>query len=195
MKKWYTGATVVLFALSLTTALSWGDDPPFSNREGEHQNPVFSGGPIGPPGFGPNPIFHPGLERQLNLSREQLDKIEELRDFSHSDTRSLRYELAQKHLEFRRLFSDPKVDEATLLAKQKEIDVLNEKLQNEAADTLLKIRKILSPEQISRLDQIPPPPFPHWMGKSRGRMGEPCHRGDWGPGWDDDDMLFEPHPE
>jgi len=171
MKKWCVYVAVALIALCSTVILAAGDDHPFPNPGRDHQNPAFLQGPIGPPGFGFGPFFHPGFEQQLNLSKEQLEKIKKLRDISYKETRDLRYKLAQKHLEMRRLFGDPKVDEETLLTQQKELFALGRELQNKIAYTMIKVRKILSPEQISKLDQIapppppPPPPVPHRMGE------------------------------
>jgi len=160
MKKWCVCVAVSLIALCSIVVLASGGDPPFPSPGRDHQNPSLLRGPIGPPGFGFGPFFDPRFEQQLNLSKEQLDKIKKLRDISYKETRDLRYKLAQKHLEMRRLFGDPKVGEETLLTQQKELSTLSMELQNNIAYMMIKVRKILSPEQISRLDQIAPPPPP-----------------------------------
>jgi Spy/CpxP family protein refolding chaperone len=101
------------------------------------------------------------LAKFLNLSPEQKEKMKESRSLYHSDTRDLRYDLAAKRLEMRKLFTDPKTDEATLLAKQKELNTLRQQLLEKMSQRKMEWRKILTPEQITKLDQIP----------QRGRQG------------------------
>jgi len=194
MKKWCLIVAVSLFVLCLTAMLSWGEDPAQPSPERDRPDPAFIGGPMGPPGFGPGPAFYPGFEQMLSLTTEQRDKIKKLGDLARQETKDLRYKLAQKHLEFRKLFSDPQVDEKILLDKQKEISALSGELQDKTADTMIKVRRILSPEQIGQLDQMPPPPIQHRMGgKGRGPMEGPCPRRDRGPGPDDGaDEPFRP---
>jgi Spy/CpxP family protein refolding chaperone len=55
----------------------------------------------------------------------------------------------------RKLFTDPKVDDATLLAKQKELSALRVKLMDRRAQLMIESRKILTPEQIQELDRMP----------------------------------------
>jgi Spy/CpxP family protein refolding chaperone len=55
----------------------------------------------------------------------------------------------------RKLFTDPKTDDATLLAKQKEISKLRQQLSEKKAGMKVEWRKILTPEQIAKLDSIP----------------------------------------
>ena len=96
-----------------------------------------------------------GFKKYLGLSDEQLAKMKELRDSFWNDTRDLRYNLAIKRLEMRKLFTDPKTDDATLLAKQKEISKLRQQLSDKRADKKIAWRKILTPEQIAKLDRMP----------------------------------------
>ncbi len=85
-----------------------------------------------------------------------------LRDRFYNETRDLRYDMAQKRLEMRKLFMDPKTDDATLLAKQKEMSALRQKLQDKMAQMMIEGRKILTPEQLQKLDR---------MGMGPGGMG------------------------
>ena len=95
------------------------------------------------------------LAKYLNLSPEQKEKMKESRSRYHSDTRDLRYDLAAKRLEMRKLFTDPKTDDATLLAKQKETSELRQQLRDKKAQKKIEWRRILTPEQIAKLDQMP----------------------------------------
>jgi|GEM_PF-1104742 len=110
------------------------------------------------------------LAKYLNLSTEQKEKMKESRSRYHSDTRDLRYDLAAKRLEMRKLFTDPKTDEATLLAKQKELNTLRQLLLEKKSQMKIEWRRILTPEQITKLDQIP-----HKRG-AKGRGSNPYQR-------------------
>ena len=61
------------------------------------------------------------FKKYLGLSDKQLAKMKELKNRFRNDTRDLRYDLAIKRIEMRKLFTDPQTDDATLIAKQKEI--------------------------------------------------------------------------
>jgi Spy/CpxP family protein refolding chaperone len=95
------------------------------------------------------------FKKYLDLSDEQLAKMKELRNSFRTDTRELKYSLAIKRLEMRKLYTDPKTDDATLLAKYKEISKLRQQLSDKKAGMKIEWRKILTPEQIAKLDRIP----------------------------------------
>ena len=90
--------------------------------------------------------------------------MHELRSRYHNEIHDLRYDLALKHLEMRKLFADPKVDDAALLAKQKEVSSLRQRLMEKRAQMRIEWRKILMAEQIQKLDRMP-------MGHGMGRGG------------------------
>jgi Spy/CpxP family protein refolding chaperone len=90
----------------------------------------------------------------LNLSKEQKEKMKEVGNRFYADTRDLRYELLQKKLEMKKLFGDPKVDDATLMAKQKELIGLKLKMMERKSQMKIEWRRILTPEQIQKLDRI-----------------------------------------
>jgi hypothetical protein len=81
--------------------------------------------------------------------------------------------MAIKRLEMKKLFTDPKTDDATLLAKQKELSALRQQMSDKIAQMMIEGRKILTPEQIMKLDRLPMGAA--WlMGpgmRSRGMMG------------------------
>lgn len=96
-----------------------------------------------------------GFKKHLNLSDEQLAKMKELKNRFRDETRDLRYGLAIKRIEMRKLFTDPKTDDATLLAKQKGISKLRQQLSDRRGQMKIEWRKILTPEQIAKLDRMP----------------------------------------
>jgi len=95
------------------------------------------------------------FKKHLNLSDKQLASMKELRNSFHNDTRDLRYNLEIKRIEMRKLFTDPKTDDAILLAKHKEISELRQQLSEKKAQMRIEWRKILTPEQIMKLDKMP----------------------------------------
>jgi Spy/CpxP family protein refolding chaperone len=107
------------------------------------------------PNEGPDSHKGFGFKKYLNLSDEQLARMKELRIAFHNDTRDLKYNLAIKRLEMRKLFTDPKTDDATLLAKRKEMSKLRLQLSDKKAAMKIEWRKILTPEQIAKLDRMP----------------------------------------
>jgi len=90
----------------------------------------------------------------LDLSKEQKEKMKEVGNRFYADTRDLRYELLQKKLEVKKLFGDPRVDDATLMAKQKELIALKLKMMERKGQMKIEWRRILTPEQIQKLDRI-----------------------------------------
>jgi Spy/CpxP family protein refolding chaperone len=102
------------------------------------------------------PGFHKEFcfKKHLGLTDQQLAKMKELRNSFRNDTRDLRYSLEIKRLEMRKLFTDSKTDDETLLAKQKEIRDLRQQLSEKKDGMKLEWRKILTPEQIAKLDKM-----------------------------------------
>jgi len=131
MKRWYVGIVAVLLIGLATTVFAFGP----------------KGGCTGL-GFG-----GPGMAA-LNLSKEQVDKMWQLNERFRNETEALRKELFQKRLDLKALYSDPKANEATLLAKQKEVNALHAQLAEKRAQFKIEQRKILTPEQIQKLGNI-----------------------------------------
>jgi Spy/CpxP family protein refolding chaperone len=123
--------------------------------------------------------LHQRIAAFLDLSKEQQEKMKEVKNRFHADTRDLRYELLQKRLEMRKLFGDPRIDDATLLAKQKELAVLKLKLFERRGQMKIELRKIFTAEQIQKLDRIPLHPG---MGPGRHRGMRPGMGPGMGPG-------------
>jgi Spy/CpxP family protein refolding chaperone len=161
MTKRNVGIVTLVFIAIATVVFAQGPGsaaggPPFA---GGFRGPGPFGGPSGAeefqPGYGPS--FHGrfGGGAYLGLSKEQIDKMRDLRTRLYTETRDLRYELAQKRLEMQKLFTDPKTDESALRAKQMELISLWQKMQDNMAQMMIEGRKILTPEQLQKLDQIP----------------------------------------
>jgi len=108
------------------------------------------------------------LGDRLDLTQEQREKTKEIGNRFRADVHDLRYDLRIKKLEVEKLFTDPKTDDATLLAKEKELNALRLKLMDKRAEMKAEWRKLLTAEQITRLGS-----FRHHRGlmAERGPMG------------------------
>jgi zinc resistance-associated protein len=113
----------------------------------------------------------PGFN-QLNLTPEQKTKFSELQEKQWKETVSLRNEMQTKRLELRTLWAASNPDKDKILAKQKELNDLRDKMQAKATDFRLETRKNLTPEQAAQIG-----PCGQGMG-----FGGPCGRG-MGGGW------------
>jgi len=107
---------------------------------------------------GPHPHEGIGPFKDLGLTKEQVKQLKAINDRTFQETRNLRYELSIKHIEMQKLFSDPRADEAKLLAKQKELSAFRQRLMDTMDQKLIEGRKLLTPDQIQELDRMAPPP-------------------------------------
>ena len=55
----------------------------------------------------------------------------------------------------RKLFADPKVAESKLMEEERELSPIRQKLMDKVEQTITEARKVLTPEQIEKLDQLP----------------------------------------
>ena len=144
------------FLIVLTPAAFAAPPAPAPPVPPQMQGPWGQGGPH-PQMQGPwsqGPARH-GFGAFLNLTQEQKDRMKELRSRFSADTHDLKYDIRLKHLEMKKLFTDPKTDDQTLLAKQKELSALVLKLMDKKAQMKIEWRKILTPEQLQKLDRMP----------------------------------------
>jgi Spy/CpxP family protein refolding chaperone len=123
---------ILVLAFVATVALAWG--PGFG--------PGFGRGFAGP-AFGSPPI--------PNLTAEQSDQIQALRDSFLKEIEPLQKELYAKGQEFRNLWQSPNPEEATIAAKQKEMFNLQSQIQERGTRLGLEIRKVFTPEQLAQL--------------------------------------------
>ena len=109
-----------------------------------------------PPGPGaPHQWAHPhhGCGSFLNLTQEQREKTMQIRKSFLADVHDLKYDIRIKRVEVQKLFTNPKTDDATLLAKEKELNYLKLKLMDRKAEMKVEWRKVLTPEQIQMLER------------------------------------------
>ncbi len=105
------------------------------------------------------PMMAPGGRQEhsarfLDLSEEQKAKIKDIHTRYYTETRGLRYDLIEKRIELRRLFLDPKTDAATVMAKEREVSALRQKLRDAKVRMMVDWRGVLTPEQLQKLDMM-----------------------------------------
>lgn len=135
MKRWYAGAAVAVLMTALAVTVYAG---PGGMGRG------MGSGMMGPGGYA-----------YLNLSQDQMDKMWQLRDKYYNDTQATRYQMFQKQVELRKLYSDPKADAGVIAAKEKELSSLRQQLYDKMAQMRLEQRNFLTPEQIQKLNDAP----------------------------------------
>ncbi len=190
MKKWYCACLTVVFLLIVTPLFAQvadlddenmilfvadmsAQDPPDNSATTQGQ-PQTSAGTHQEMkdhhGWGMGGHGHSGgVAAFLNISKEQIARMKDLHTRYYAETRNLRYDLMQQRLEMRRLFLDPKADSAALMAKQKELSAVRQRLMDVMARMMIDWRAILTPEQIQKLDMAA---LAHgMMGMGGGMMG------------------------
>ena len=149
MKKLYV-VMIAVFLIALATTVFAAPTNPASSATAPARHHGCAGVQAMPGGGS----FHDEFWSNLNLSKEQVDKMREIKTRYYKETRNMRYELAQKRLEVRKLFTDPKTDDTTLLAKEKELNALKLKLMDKKAEMKIEKRKVFTPEQLQKLDTM-----------------------------------------
>ena len=92
---------------------------------------------------------------ELNLTKEQQDRLVELRKQQWAETKPLRDEMYQKRQEMRQLFSDPATADATITAKQGQMNALQQQMQEKMIQFKLEQRKVFTPEQLNKMKDLP----------------------------------------
>ena len=127
-----------------------------------------------PPGHGwMHGQKHQGQWNKLNLTPEQKVKFRELRRKFIGENAQLIGGLVAKRLELRSLWTDPKADSKTILAKERELRDLKNRMKDKVVQYKLEFRKSLTPEQIEKLGMMRGRHhgFHHHHGQGMGRPG------------------------
>lgn len=101
----------------------------------------------GKPGMGPGTGMAIRGKAELDLNKEQLEKLQSLRADFDKDTLSLSNELELKALELRQLWTADELDEEAIIAKSKEVSDLQSQLQEKTVRHRLDVAKVLTKEQ------------------------------------------------
>jgi len=107
---------------------------------------AFSYGRGGRGGWGGPGVADQGGAK-LDLTKEQLEKLQSLQADFEKETLSLRNELELKALELRQLWTAEELDEAAIIAKSKEVSDLQSQLEEKMVRHRLDAAKVLTKEQ------------------------------------------------
>jgi zinc resistance-associated protein len=140
----------ILGTAGLAMAQGWGKGPGMGMGHGSYSGGARSTGP--------------GLWGALNLTPEQVEKMQALRESFLKEKMPLRNELLSKKFELGALWVQTNPDEEKILAKQKEINALRAQLGEKVIKNRLEMRRILTPEQQAKLINL------------RGRLWHRYHR-------------------
>jgi Spy/CpxP family protein refolding chaperone len=95
-----------------------------------------------------------GQGKRLNLTPEQKARFQELRRKFIVENAQLIGDLVAKRLELRSLWTDPKADSQAILAKERELRGLKNRMKDKIVQYRLEARNSLTPEQIEKLGSI-----------------------------------------
>jgi Spy/CpxP family protein refolding chaperone len=142
MKKTVMLLAVVVFLGSASIAMARGG-------MGCGMGPGMGGGMGQGMGCGMGPMMLHGLD-QLNLSAEQWNKVQGLKNAQMKAVAPLQNQIFAKRNEMRLLWAETNPDGAQILAKQKELGELQNQMREKATQFMLDVRKVLTPEQLTK---------------------------------------------
>lgn len=90
---------------------------------------------------------------ELDLTPEQSEQIETIRQQSQADTEPLRQEFQQAHEQMRSLLAG-NANSDELRQQHQQIQTLHQQLGNQHFETMLEVREILTPEQRSQMAEL-----------------------------------------
>jgi Spy/CpxP family protein refolding chaperone len=148
MKKMIVGLMVValLATAGVAMAQGWGRGMGYGPGPGAGYGSEYG------PGYGPRGSWW----ANLNLTPEQNQKLQAMRESFFKETLSLRNEMQTKQLELRTLWAQTNPDQDKILAKQKEINAVKAQLQEKGTRHRLEMRKVLTPEQQAQIGAFGP---------------------------------------
>jgi Spy/CpxP family protein refolding chaperone len=95
-----------------------------------------------------------GVVKELNLTTDQVNLIEEIFNSSKGEITDLNSQLRQKQGDFRSKIEDPNSSRDEVMELNDEVVQLKTKLKRLRLDMLLKIRDVLTPEQRQNLKKL-----------------------------------------
>ncbi|MCU0515636.1 MAG: Spy/CpxP family protein refolding chaperone [Oscillatoria sp. Prado101] len=135
---------VLMLALGNIGALALADpapEPPVAQRPGDD-------GPPGPPGRGPGELFE-----KLNLSQDQMQKMQEIQERYKNQMQQQQQTLRQAEEELRDLMAGT-ADKNQLREKNRQVQALREKMGELRFESLLEIREVLTPDQRRQMAEL-----------------------------------------
>ena len=96
----------------------------------------------------------PGYNQDLNLSEEQLDKMEELHEKYFEKREEIWDQVSEKREELRNQYFNPETSREKIMELQDELDNIRTQLSDLRTQQRLDMREILSTEQLETLSEF-----------------------------------------
>jgi len=93
---------------------------------------------------------------KLNLTAEQREKIKTLRQQGQERTKAQREQLVTKRKELHELVRSAGSTREQAIAKQREVNALQDQLSEVRLSTWFEMRAVLTPEQVKQLSELKP---------------------------------------
>ena len=170
MKRTMAALGLAVAVLTAATAFAWGP--------GSGRGMGMGCGPGQGYGHGPGAVMS-------TLSPEQAAKIQEIQTDRFAESAKVRTEMVTKRVELQALFREPVLDQAKIVAKQKEMTTLQAQMQEKALVARIAVAEVLTPEQRTQLPAFGPgmgTGFGPGQGHGVGMMGRGPGMG-FGPRW------------
>jgi Spy/CpxP family protein refolding chaperone len=133
-------------------------------------------------GSGPGNVEDIAAERGLDLTAEQKEKINTLREAHLKDVRPLQDQLYVKGRELKDLWLAKTPDRESILTLQREVQALRNQLMDKLTTYRLDVLQLLTPEQQAKVRPYGPERRPPRMGGPGMRGDHENGRGMRGPG-------------
>jgi Spy/CpxP family protein refolding chaperone len=121
-------------------------------------------------GSGPGNVADIGAARGLDLTAEQTEKINAMREAHLKDIQPLRDQMYSKSQELRSLWLAATPDREKIVAHQREAQGLRDQLTDKRTTYRLEVRQVLTPEQLAKVQA-------YGTGRGMGRMGGHAYGG------------------
>jgi Spy/CpxP family protein refolding chaperone len=122
-------------------------------------------------GSGPGNVADIGAARGLDLTAEQTEKINVLREAHMKDIKPHQDQMLSKSRELRSLWLAATPDKEKILALQKEVQGLRDQLTDKRTAYRLEVRQVLTPEQQAKVQAYGTGRGMERMGGGPGMMG------------------------
>ena len=114
---------------------------------------------------------------ELNLSPDQMRGFSQIQQTYFRETQLLRAELLLKRLELREFLTNPAMKMESIRAKHLETVAIQSKLEEKEIEYLIKVRNLLTPEQLKSWDPEQEFSSSRWTMHGPGHMGPMHFRG------------------
>jgi len=94
------------------------------------------------------------MYEELGITEEQKKAFKLHKDSHHKETKALREKIKAKRKAFRQALEDPNADNNTIKAANNELKALSNSLDDSRLNGVLEIRKILTPEQFQKFNEM-----------------------------------------